>query len=127
LKRLLLLSACFFALICGGNASDIYNNLNSSTAGSDPVSYYSSTYWGPLADSFSTGAGGFAVNQVTVLLSGDNTSLGSISAYLLSDNAVHPGGVLATFGTLNDSSLARFIHDLEDTKGLFCYKHVAET
>ena len=24
-------------------------------------------------------------------------------------------------------SLARFIHDLEDTKGLFCYKHVAET
>ena len=24
-------------------------------------------------------------------------------------------------------ALARFIHDLEDTKGLFCYKHVAET
>src|SRR5271157_2790814 len=23
--------------------------------------------------------------------------------------------------------LARFIHDHEDTKGLFCYKHVAET
>jgi len=25
------------------------------------------------------------------------------------------------------TDLARFIHDLEDTKGLFCYKHVAET
>ena len=24
-------------------------------------------------------------------------------------------------------ALARFIHDLEDTKGLFCYKRVAET
>jgi hypothetical protein len=23
--------------------------------------------------------------------------------------------------------LARFIHDHEDTKGLFCYKHVVET
>src|SRR5664279_1791483 len=25
------------------------------------------------------------------------------------------------------SRLARIIHDLEDTKSLFCYKHVAET
>jgi len=24
-------------------------------------------------------------------------------------------------------TLTRFIHDLEDTKGLFCYKHVVET
>jgi len=26
-----------------------------------------------------------------------------------------------------DADLARIIHDHEDTKGLFCYKHVAET
>ena len=28
---------------------------------------------------------------------------------------------------LEDSTLARFIHDFEDTKSLFCYKHVVET
>src|SRR5208283_355525 len=27
----------------------------------------------------------------------------------------------------DDESLTRFIHDHEDTKGLFCYKHVVET
>ena len=31
------------------------------------------------------------------------------------------------FERANPYGLARFIHDLEDTKGLFCYKHVAET
>jgi uncharacterized repeat protein (TIGR03803 family) len=30
-------------------------------------------------------------------------------------------------GRSPQADLTRFIHDLEDTKGLFCYKHVAET
>jgi hypothetical protein len=31
------------------------------------------------------------------------------------------------FWQLRLEALARFIHDHEDTKGLFCYKHVVET
>ena len=32
-----------------------------------------------------------------------------------------------TGGNFQQGALARFIHDLEDTKSLFCYKHVVET
>jgi|SRR5271166_4116196 len=106
MKRLVWLSACLLALLCTANAGDIYNNLNSATAGQDPV-----TTFGPLADSFSTGVGGFSLNQVTVLLNGDNTSLGSIAVYLLSDKSTSPGVVLATFGTLSDSSLTSSLAD----------------
>src|SRR5271165_1165462 len=36
-------------------------------------------------------------------------------------------GYSVLFGALFAHQLARFIHDCEDTKSLFCYKHVAET
>ena len=105
----LLITILFVASSYG---TDIYNNLGSPNSGQDPV-----TSFGPLADSFSTGSGGFSVDQVTVLLDGDNANAGSLTVYLLADNSTSPGAVLATFGTLNDSSLTGSLADYTFTLG----------
>jgi hypothetical protein len=73
---------------------------------SDPINT------GPFAGSFST-VDAFVLRDVKVLLSGDNTSKGSITVSLLSDVPAsppaillpHPGALLYTIGTLPDSRL----------------------
>ena len=102
-----------------GQAQVLYNNLaaapsdsccsGSSTGTGDPVG----SNWGPLADSFSTGASSFDFTGVTVLLNGTSSN-GTITAYLLSNSIVSidgaleqsPGAVLETIGTLSESSLS---------------------
>jgi hypothetical protein len=101
LKRLVLSSICLLALVCAANASDIYNNLGSSTDGSDSVSAF-----GPLADSFSTGPGSFQLNMVGVLLNGDPTSGGAFRVDLFSDLGTAPGSSLLQLGTVSDASLS---------------------
>lgn len=106
MKRLVMLSVWLLALVWAANASDIYNNLGSSTSGSDAVSTL-----GPLADSFSTGPGNFQLNMVGVLLNGDPTIRGTVSIDLLSNRRTPlspnaPGSFLLQLGTVSDASLS---------------------
>lgn len=80
--------------------SSIYNNLSGTTAGSDGV--YS---FGPLADSFSTGASGLSMNQVQLILALYGPVTGSTNIELLADSSTHPGAPLATIGSINDGAL----------------------
>ena len=100
-KRMVLSSLCLLALVCAANATDIYNNLGSSTDGSDAIASF-----GPAADSFSTGPGNFQLNMVGILLSGDPTTGGGISIDLLSDAGGVPGSSLLQLGTVSDSSFS---------------------
>ncbi len=59
---------------------------------------------GPLADSFSTGAGGFTLGQVDLNL-GAGTGTGTVSVALYSDNSTFPGAVLASLGSIAESSI----------------------
>jgi hypothetical protein len=95
------------ALLAGGpaGAHAIYSNIGAATNGADPISsLLEPAGFGPLADSFSTGAGGFNLADVKVLFRG-NSSGGSIVVSLLADNATSPGAVLASTGPVSDSFL----------------------
>ena len=108
MKRLCLVVLCVGVMLCAANATDIYNNLTSTNNGTDPVGSF-----GPLADSFSTGAGGFLVNSVTLLLSGDNTSAATFSVYLRNDTGGAGYGILLdSFGTVSDTSLTAGLQPL---------------
>jgi PEP-CTERM motif len=108
MKKFLFTILCVGVLLCAANAGDIYNNLGSVTSGADPVGTF-----GPLADSFSTGATAFGLNQVTLLLSGDNTSTATFSAYLRNDTGGSGYGLLlATVGIVSDSSLTATLQPL---------------
>jgi hypothetical protein len=101
---------CLLALAAHPVRADVlYNNLPGSgirSVGADPINFPA---WGPLADSFSTGAEGFTLQHVQLLLSGDNASSGGIAVSLVSGDAIKLGlpapssGTL--IGTLADSSL----------------------
>lgn len=98
------LIAFAFAVGLAANASAdvLYDNLDAANNGEDPIS---SAEGGPLADSFSTGSSGFSLAEAQILVSGDDTSSGSFTVSLLSDNSRSPGSLLETIGTVDDSSL----------------------
>jgi hypothetical protein len=83
----------------------LFDNTNITPVGSDFIG--ANNNFGPLADSFSTGASSFAFNSLSLVLNaltpGDNNSF---TIALLSDSSTAPGSVLETFGTVNDSSLS---------------------
>src|ERR1035441_8634339 len=66
------------------NALDVivYDSLPQSSGGSDLVGSF-----GPIYDSFSTGADSGPISSVSFLLSGDNTDGGTISANLYADRS----------------------------------------
>ena len=101
------LLAALFCLAITANADVIYSNIYSVTNGTDPIGIPpgGTTPFGPLADSFSTGASGFNLGNVQLLLIGQGTTGGSISVGLFSDSSTQPGTLLSTIGTLNDSAL----------------------
>jgi hypothetical protein len=99
LEGAIALLACFLFLAGAANAAVVYDNLGSLNAGADPI--YS---FGPLYDSFSTGASGFSLASVQLLLNASQAT-GSISVALYQDNATSPGVSLTTIGVLNDSAL----------------------
>jgi hypothetical protein len=102
-RSLLILFAAFTLLFGVGSANSalLYDNLYSTTNAAD----YIATSWGPLADSFSTGAAGFSLADVQLLLEGNSSSSGSLSVALYSDNSTSPGTQLYLIGTLADTSL----------------------
>jgi hypothetical protein len=100
LARTCVLFACLAVVPCAAHADTaIYNNLTSTTSGSDPGSML-----GPLFDSFLTPATAMTLTNVELLLWATSSS-GSSTVYLLSDNSLSPGAVIDTIGTVSDSSL----------------------
>jgi hypothetical protein len=89
------------ALATGAQAGIIFNNLGSTTGGSDPLTGYGP----PLYDSFSAGAAALMLVDVKVLLSGipDGASL---TVDLFNDDATSPGTLLTQIGTLSDAGLS---------------------
>ncbi len=115
LRGLVLASAAFAALCLGNvaNAGIIFDNLtgttgNGGTASSGGSASISSANNGPLGNSFTTTSGSNLLTDVKLVLSATTpTDGGSFSVLLMSNNASNntPGSVLATLGTINDSSL----------------------
>ena len=112
---LLAISAVLFSVVltASAQATPIYNNLPSATDGNDPVATF-----GPLADSFSTGASAFSLESITVFLSGDPANAGDFTMSLLGDSGTAPGAVLATIGTMSDSALNPTFGQLQFMLGL---------
>lgn len=94
-----LATAALVAAAPAAHATIIYDNLNASQDGSDPI-FVS----GPLAQSFNSGTGG-VLNIVRVRLANDSASIvGAIEADLLADNGHAPGTLIASLGTFSSSN-----------------------
>ena len=89
------------------DAGIIYDNISASTgATSGGSADISSASHGPLADSFSTGAGSSVLTDLKLLIAAATpTDGGSFVVLLLSDSSTSPGSVLTTLQTVSDSSL----------------------
>lgn len=85
-----------------GGTTILFNALNGATEGADSIAQY-----GPLYQSFSTGASPAALSDVMVKLGVTNlrSSGGSIAVALYSDAGVRPGPMLVPIGTVADTSL----------------------
>jgi hypothetical protein len=105
MKRLLPL-LLVLALSCAAGATDLYNNLNSDSNGTDSVFSF-----GPLADSFSTGNSSFTLVGIGLKLVDVGDPAGSFTIQLLSDNNISPGNPLYTIATVLDSSLTNSLQD----------------
>ena len=99
-RSLLIVAMIIFVCVSRGKADVLYDNLAATSNGSDPIG----SEWGPLADSFSTGASSFDFASLTVLLDG-TSSTGTITAYLLADSSTSPGAVLDTIGEISETGL----------------------
>ena len=102
LNGLIILSTCLFSLVSTPNADVLYDNLSSVTSGTDPLT--SEGFSPPLFDSFSTGASGFNLADVQLLLQG-SPSPASLSVGVYSNVSTSPGVLLLTIGTLSDNAL----------------------
>lgn len=110
-SRLLAAGAALILLGAGDtHAAVLYDNLSAVTAGLDPI-----VTIGPLADSFSTGASGFSLADVKVLLQGSGGK-GRTTVSLLSDNATSPGSLLTTIGTIAGGSLSTSVPTVVDLR-----------
>jgi hypothetical protein len=100
-RAALIVALLTFIGVSEGRADVLYNNL---AATPDGLLDNIGSDWGPLADSFSTGASSFDFTSLTVLLAGTE-STGTITAYLLSDSSTSPGTVLDTIGQISETGI----------------------
>jgi hypothetical protein len=93
---------CGFLLAFGLQADTIiYDSTGQASGGSDPIESF-----GPLYDSFSTGANASTLSNLELILnSADPSDNGSFSIGLYADNGSMPGSLLVNLGTIDDSSL----------------------
>jgi hypothetical protein len=78
----------------------VYDNLSESSAGADGVGFV-----GPLFDSFTSGPAG-PLTGLQLMLSGDDTSSGTLDVGLFADSSTSPGQLMAALGTIRDSALS---------------------
>jgi len=88
------------ALSCTAGATIIFDNLAAPSNGVDAI-----VGFGPLADSFSTGANPFSLTQIGLTLENVGVPTGSFTIELLADNNINPGNPIYTIATVQDSSL----------------------
>jgi hypothetical protein len=98
IRALSVVAILTFMCVSPGRANVLYDNLGDTPTGADPIG----SDWGPLGNSFSTGASPFDFTSLTVLLDGTASS-GTITAYLLADSSTSPGAVLETIGEIDES------------------------
>ena len=99
MKFLQLLLAGAFASALAADTI-VYDNIAESSAGSDGVDFV-----GPLDNSFTSGAAG-QITGLQLMLSGDQTSSGSVDVGLYADNSTTPGELIAVLGILDDRALS---------------------
>jgi len=94
-------AAILLTTATASNAGAVYDNLGSSQDGSDPLFSF-----GPLADSFTTGAAG-SLGGVAVLLGSDSSSIvGDIQVGLYADDGDAPGAELLSLGSLSSAAVS---------------------
>ena len=102
------------------HASVIYNSLGQTVSGEDNVASAANdpNFYGPLADSFTTGSGpdDYLFNEVTVKLRSDLAHIvpgGNIIITLMADagGTTQPGAFIGVIGQLNDSQLTATFKD----------------
>ena len=96
----MLLAALCAASYSTTQAQIIYSNLLSAPDGADQPSNF-----GPLADSFSTGANPVALTEVDLNLAAAPGGSGATTVSLYSDSSTSPGTLLDTIGSIDDSAL----------------------
>jgi len=109
IKRVFCFLVCVGLLATAANAGSVilYNNLSASTEDYDEIS---DSIFGPLSDSFSTGASSVRLTDVKVLLELFGSPTGSVTVSLLSSNETtmpypSPGSTLLSIGTVSDTSI----------------------
>ncbi len=95
--------AAMSAVPAAAHAATLFDNLAGSRDGADPLLSF-----GPLADSFSTGANaGIVLTQVTALLKSDSAEVvGDLLVSLRADGVAGPGALIATLGTLSSAAVS---------------------
>jgi hypothetical protein len=97
----IVLAVLLLSLGTVAQAGVVYDNTGQASAGVDLVSLT-----GPLFDSFSVTAGGYALTDVKLLVQANAPADGgSFTVGLYADNLTLPGGLLTTIGTVNDLSV----------------------
>ena len=94
------------ALSCTAGATVIFDNLSASSSGTDTIFGF-----GPLADSFSTGASSFTLANIGLKLEDVGAPTGSFTIQLMADNNISPGSPIYTIATVQDSSLTNSLQD----------------
>jgi hypothetical protein len=100
-KQVLGVVACVLFLGGSVNAGVLYDNLPAVTDGVDPI-----VGFGPLADSFSTGATAVGLTNVSVrLTNGGSPGTGNIMVSLAPDTGGGPSMLQTLLGTISDSMI----------------------
>jgi len=100
-------------IACGGillawslQAGTIYDSTQQIADGADPIEYAGPfVSSGPLYNSFSTGATSGTLSNLELLLGAPLVVDGLIAVGLYSDSSTTPGGLIASLGTVDDSTL----------------------
>jgi len=83
-------------------AASLYDNLGSAQDGSDPILSF-----GPLANSFTTGAEGGLLSGIAALLKNDSAAIvGDLHVSLHADSANGPGAELLSLGVLSSAGIS---------------------
>lgn len=94
-------AALALILAVGGpaGAAAVFDNLSASSNGTDPAGSL-----GPLAESFTTGAGSFQLSDVKLLLGGSAAGA-DVRVSVTDDSSGNPGAEIVTTGNISDSFL----------------------
>lgn len=108
LKRYIFAAFPFvLSIVPHANAGVLYNNIGAQAYFADHITDTGAQAFGPLYASFSTGGYASMLTDLQLRLGVDDPADGgSVTVSLLSNAGLHPGGLLASLGTVLDSTLS---------------------